>query len=214
MAGRLRRTVAALSLVVLLLPLAGATSLAAKPIEVFKFTSSGHTAFAEAGTCSDPVDDIVTCSFRNISLVSGKSREQGSGAIHGTEVCYGTFTNVFNEETGETVSFSGESGCTMDLGEGSVIERDLSAAIIAPATITLETIVCDAIECAPTGESARSRSKARSRRPRLDALVLPQRLRRRRLHLPRTPGGRNGMRRSRAPPMANRWRSGIPTGLR
>ena len=36
MAGRLRRTVAALSLVVLLLPLAGATSLAAKPIEVFK----------------------------------------------------------------------------------------------------------------------------------------------------------------------------------
>ena len=82
-------------------------------------------------------------------------------------MCYGTFTNVFNEETGETVSFSGESGCTMDLGEGSVIERDLSAAIIAPATITLETIVCDAIECAPTGETRETRSKARSRRPRL-----------------------------------------------
>ena len=153
MAGRLRRTAVAVSLVALLLPMAAATSLAAKPIEVFKFSSSGYTAFADAGTCSDPVDDIVTCSSRNISLVSGKSREQGSGAIHATEVCYGTFTDVFNEETGETLSFSGESGCTMDLGEGSVIERDLSAAIIAPATITLEAIVCDAIECAPTGET-------------------------------------------------------------
>ena len=152
MAGRLRRTVVALTLVALLLPLAAATSLAAKPIEVFKFSSSGHTAFADAGTCSDPVDDIVTCSSRNISLVSGKTREQGSGAIHGTEVCYGTFTDVFNQETGETLSFTGESGCTMDLGEGTVIERDLSSATIAPATITLEAIVCDP-ECAPTGET-------------------------------------------------------------
>ena len=155
MAGRLRRTVVAVTLVVLLLPMAAATSLAdtgPAPTEVFKFSNSGFTAFADAGTCSDPVDDIVTCSSRNISLVSGKSREQGSGAIHATEVCYGTFTDVFNQETGETLSFTGESGCTMDLGEGSVIERDLSSATIAPATITLEAIVCDP-ECAPTGET-------------------------------------------------------------
>ena len=45
MAGRLRRTVIAVTLVALLLPLAAATSLAAKPaIEVFKFSENGYTA--------------------------------------------------------------------------------------------------------------------------------------------------------------------------
>ena len=209
MAGRLRRTVVAVTLVVLLLPMAAATSLAdtgPAPTEVFKFSNSGFTAFADAGTCSDPVDDIVTCSSRNISLVSGKSREQGSGAIHATEVCYGTFTDVFNQETGETLSFTGESGCTMDLGEGSVIERDLSSATIAPATITLEAIVCDPNAPRP-GRRARSRSKARSRRPRLRP-ARPSAASSTTASAPsaKGPGARNGMRCSRAPPMANRWR--------
>ena len=39
------------------------------------------------------------------------------------------------------------------MGDGTVIERDLSAATIAPTTITLETFVCDEIECGPTGET-------------------------------------------------------------
>ena len=55
---------------------------------------NGYTALANEGTCSDPVDDIVTCTPRGIFLFSGNRREQGSGAIHGTEVCYGTLTDV------------------------------------------------------------------------------------------------------------------------
>ena len=83
----------------------------------------------------------MTCTFTSIFLFSGNRREQGSGAIHGTGVCYGTGTDVFNQVTGEVLSFDQESGCTTDVGDGTVIERDLSAATIAPTTITLETFV-------------------------------------------------------------------------
>jgi hypothetical protein len=155
MAGRLRRTVIAVTLVALLLPLAAATSLAdTGPVsEVFKFSGNGSSAQAEGGHCSDAVDDIVSCTFVFISVFSGNRREQGSGAVHGTEVCYSTGTDVFNQVTGEGISSIQENGCTQDPGEGTVIERDLSAATIAPTTITLETFSCDEIECGPTGET-------------------------------------------------------------
>ena len=68
-------------------------------------------------------------------------------------MCYGTFTDVFNQSTGEVLTSLGESGCTFDVGEGTVVERDLSTATIAPTTITLETFSCDEIECGPTGET-------------------------------------------------------------
>ena len=155
MAGRLRRTVVAVSLVALLLPLAAATSLAdtgPAPTESFKFSSNGYSAQADQGQCTDPVDDIVTCTFTFISVFSGNRREQGSGAIHGTEVCYSTGTDVFNQVTGEGSSIQ-ENGCAQDVGDGTVIERDLSAATIAPTTITLEGFSCDEIECGPTGET-------------------------------------------------------------
>ena len=152
MAGRLRRTVAAVTLVALLLPLAAATSLAAKPTEVFKFSSNGFSAFAGEGQCTVE-GDIETCAFTNIDLFSGNRREQGSGAVHGTEVCYSDSTDVFNRVTGQFLSSVQEFGCTTDVGEGTVVERDLSAATIAPTTITLETFTCDEIECGPTGET-------------------------------------------------------------
>ena len=156
MAGRLRRTVVAVSLVALLLPMAAATSLAdtgPAPTETFKFSSNGYTANADGGQCTDPVDDIVTCTFNFISVFSGNQRSHGTGAIHGTEVCYSTGTDVFNQVTGEGISSIQENGCTRDVGEGTVIERDLSAATIAPTTITLETFSCDEIECGPTGDT-------------------------------------------------------------
>ena len=56
MAGRLRRTVVAVTLVVLLLPLAAATSLAdtgPAPTEVFKFSDNGYSASADEGQCTD-----------------------------------------------------------------------------------------------------------------------------------------------------------------
>jgi len=154
MAGRLRRTVTAVTLVALLLPLAAATSLAdtGPASEVFKFSSNGYSASADEGQCTAE-GDIVTCTFTFISVFSGNRREQGSGAIHGTEVCYSTGTDVFNQVTGEGISSIQENGCTQDPGEGTVIERDLSAATIAPTTITLETFSCDEIECGPTGET-------------------------------------------------------------
>ena len=155
MAGRLRRTVTAVTLVVLLLPMAAATSLAdtgPAPTEVFKFSDNGYTASADQGQCTTE-GDIVTCTSANLFVFSGNHREQGSGAIHGTRVCYGTFTDVFNQVTGEVLTSSGESGCTFDVGDGTVIERDLSAATIAPTTIILEEFACDEIECGPTGET-------------------------------------------------------------
>ena len=74
MAGRLRRTVTAVTLVVLLLPMAAATSLAdtgPAPTEIFKFSINGYTAQADQGQCTDPVDDIVTCTFTYIFVFSG-----------------------------------------------------------------------------------------------------------------------------------------------
>ena len=68
-------------------------------------------------------------------------------------MCYSTGTDVFNQVTGEVISSIQENGCTQDVGDGTVIERDLSSATIAPTTITLETIACDEIECGPTGET-------------------------------------------------------------
>ena len=152
MAG-LRRTLIAVTLVALLLPLAASTSLAAKPIEFFSFSQNGLSASADEGDCSDPVDDIVTCTFTFIGVFSGTQRGHGSGAVHGTEVCYSTGTDVFNQVTGEVLSSIQENGCTQDPGAGTVIERDLSAATIARTTITLETFTCDEIECGPTGET-------------------------------------------------------------
>ena len=155
MAGRLRRTVTAVSLVALLLPLAAATALAdtgPAPTEVFKVSDNGYSASAGEGGCVD-VGDIETCTFSSIFVFSGNRREHGSGAIHGTEVCYDTGTDVFNLATGEVLSSIQESGCSFDPGEGTVIERDLSAATIAPTTITLETRTCDEVGCGPTGET-------------------------------------------------------------
>ena len=142
-----------MTLVALLLPLAASTSLAAKPFEVFSFSQNGLSASADEGDCSDPVDDIVTCTFTGIFLFAGTQREHGSGASHGTEVCYSTGTDTFNQVTGEIISSLQENGCTQDPGEGTVIERDLSSATIAPTTITLETFVCDEFDCGPTGET-------------------------------------------------------------
>lgn len=153
MAARLRRTVTTLTLVALLLPLAAATSLAAKPTEFFSFSQNGYSATADQSQCSDPVDDIVTCSFTGVFLFSGVQREHGAGAIRGTEVCYSTGTDSFNQVTGEFVSSIQENGCTRDVGDGTAIERDLSSAVIASTTITLDTFVCDEFECGPTGET-------------------------------------------------------------
>ena len=152
MAGRLRRTVAAVSLVALLLPLAAATSLAAEsPTEVFKFSDNGYSAGAGESGC-DVEGDIETCTFTSIFVFSGNRREHGLGTLHGTEVCYDTGTDVFNLLTGEVSSIQ-ESGCSFDPGEGTIIERDLSAATIAPTTVTVETFSCDEIECGHTGET-------------------------------------------------------------
>jgi hypothetical protein len=149
----LRRILIAVTLVALLLPLAASTSLAAKPIEFFSFSQNGLSASADEGDCSDPVDDIVTCTFTGIFLFAGTQRAHGSGANHGTEVCYSTGTDTFNQVTGEFISSLQENGCTQDPGEGTVIERDLSSATIAPTTITLETFSCDGFECGPTGDT-------------------------------------------------------------
>ena len=169
MAGRLRRTVTAVTLVALLLPMAAATSLAdtgPAPTESFKISDNGYSASAGEGGCDDE-GDIETCTFTSIFVFSGNRREQGSGTIHGTEVCYDTGTDVFNLLTGEVLSSIQESGCSFDPGEGTVIERDLSAATIAPTTITLETFVPVRSNAARPEIRATSRSKAPSRRPRL-----------------------------------------------
>ena len=63
MAGRLRRTVVAVTLVVLLLPMAAATSLAdtgPAPTEVFKFSSNGYSVSADEGQCTAEGDIVVS----------------------------------------------------------------------------------------------------------------------------------------------------------
>ena len=151
MAGRLRRTVVAVTLVVLLLPLAAATSLAdtAPPGQSGGFSRSGFQAIAAKGDCTSD-GDISTCTSSSVTLFSGKTRDPGSGAVRGTEVCYDLFKDTFDVTTGEFLSSIQEFGCTRDVGQGSSIERDLSSATIAPTTINLETFVCDQNGCNST----------------------------------------------------------------
>ena len=176
----------AVSLVALLLPLAAATSLAdtgPAPTEDFKFSSNGYSAFVSEGNCTTD-GDIETCTFNQVDLFSGNRRDQGSGAIHGAEVCYNTGTDVFNPVTGEVLSSIQEFGCTRDVGDGTVIERDLSAATIAPTTITIET--CRRGRMRPDRGNARRHGRRHLHGDLgSDPLVFPQRLRRRHLHLPR-----------------------------
>ena len=86
-------------------------------------------------------------------MFSGTRREQGAGAVRGTEVCYFSYTNIYDEVTGQPVSFTQEDGCTTNVAAGTVIERDLSSATIAPTTITVQTIECDEVDCTPTGDT-------------------------------------------------------------
>jgi hypothetical protein len=145
--GRLRRSLAAMVAVLALLPLAAASVSAAPPgTEVFGFSEHGLSASADQFECQVE-GDIQTCSGMNVFVFSGQRREQGSGAITGTQVCMSSFVDMFNQATDEFISATFEFGCTTDVGAGTEIERDLSSATIAPTTVDLQIQTCDPTEC-------------------------------------------------------------------
>lgn len=157
MVGLLRRALVGGVVVLVLLSLAATSALAAPPgTESFSFSRQGFTAEAGEGDCTTS-GDLVTCTGSNIFVFAGKTREHGSGAIRGTEVCVNFYTDTFNQATGQSVSFTSEFGCTTDVGAGLVIESDLSSATIAPTTVTLESETCVAVgddfECTPGDET-------------------------------------------------------------
>ena len=216
MAGRLRRTVTAVTLVALLLPLAAATSLADTGPAQQRSSSSRATATrpsADEGQCSDPVDDIVTCTFTTSSSSPGTEENKEQAQSTGRRCATAPAPMSSTTDRRDPELDPGER-LHPDLGDGTVIERDLSSATIAPTTITLEAFSCDAIECDPTGDtrdvtvegtftatSAATRSSTRSV---FDDGICTFR---------DSSRGTSRMRCSRAPSMANRWSWAIPTGF-
>jgi len=155
---RLRQSLTAVVLVIMLLPLLAASALAAPPAtDSWSFTQKGLSADAGESVCTT-TGDLVTCTGRSVSIFSGHFREQGSGAIVGTQVCVSYYTDVWNETTGEPVSFTSEFGCTTDVGSATNIQRDVSSATIAATTVTLQSETCervgDEFECT-VGEETR-----------------------------------------------------------
>lgn len=155
---RLRQTLTALVVVLIVLPLMAATALAAPPAtDSWTFTQKGFQANASESTCTT-AGDLVTCSGQSVYVFSGNTREQGSGAVRGTQVCVNFYTDVFDEATGEPVSFTNEFGCTTDVGAGTAIQRDLSSASISATTVPLQGETCvrvgDDFQCTP-GEETR-----------------------------------------------------------
>ena len=156
MAGRLRRTVAAVTLVALLLPMAAATSLAdtgPAPTEDFKVSSNGYSASAGEGGCDRRGRHRDVYLQPASSSSPGTAETQGSGAIHGTEVCYNTGTDVFNPVTGEVTEL--DPGVRLYPGRG---RRDRHRARPERGDHRADhdhprNISCDEVGCGPTGET-------------------------------------------------------------
>jgi hypothetical protein len=123
----------------------------AAPSERFSFQRSGLEAGAFESTCTDNTDGTVTCSGTDLFVFSGKTRAKGDGATRGGEVCTGSFTDTFNPQTGQGVSFMFESGCA----QAPVVFDGLNSATIPATTITLEGESCEVVgeevECTPLG---------------------------------------------------------------
>lgn len=140
MGTRVRRTAVSIGMVLVLLAVTAGAAVAA-PKDTWKFSWSGYTADAFVGECVE-VEDVVSCEGIGVYLFSGKSRNQGSGAIRGTEVCVSIFSDSYNHVTDE-FSYDNEYGCTTDLGAGTSIARDLSSATIGLTTLTLQQESCN-----------------------------------------------------------------------
>jgi hypothetical protein len=154
MAAGLRRTVAAIGVVLTLLSLSVTSVLAAPPsTDSWSFSRQGYSAEAWTSECTES-DGIVTCTGTSVYVFSGKTRDMGAGAVRGSEVCVSYFTDVFNEVTHEGISYTVEFGCTTDVGAGTIIDRELGSATITPTTITLQSETCDQTGCTP-GEETR-----------------------------------------------------------
>lgn len=152
LAGRLRRTGLIVSLVVMLLPMAAASSLGAKPAanEFWKFSEAGTSASAEWVTCMAE-GELDTCITTMVFVGVTKTRSQGSGAATRKEVCFSRTTETFDDETGETLSYITSFGCTPAATKATGVRRDLSSAIIAPTTVTVQTFECGLEECVEIG---------------------------------------------------------------
>jgi hypothetical protein len=151
MGTRVHRTAASIGMVLALLSVTAASVVAAPNVtEQWSWTQQGLSAEASEGDCTT-VGDSTTCQGGGVWVFSGKMREQGSGAVVGTEVCVYNYTDTFNETTGEPISYTYESGCTRDVGAGTSIDRALGSATIGLTTVTLTSETCDQTACTPVG---------------------------------------------------------------
>ncbi|HYH92214.1 MAG TPA: hypothetical protein VD763_03560 [Candidatus Saccharimonadales bacterium] len=152
MSHRPRRVLGGFATALVLLVLAAAPVAAdTVPQEDFSFSQSGLSADASTEVCVENADATATCSGTGVFLFAGKARVGGEGAIRGAELCAQAFTYTLVTATGEAIDFSNEFGCTMDLGAGSVIAKDLSTATLTPTTVTIQGETCDEISCVPAG---------------------------------------------------------------
>jgi hypothetical protein len=153
MSHRPRRVVGGFAAALVLLALAAAPVAAdtGPPAESSTFSQSGLSADASTGDCVDNGDATTTCSGMGIFLFAGKTRTGGEGASRGTELCAFVYTDTFVTATGEPIEFSGDDGCTTELGPGSVIAKDLSTAAVSATTVSMQGQTCDEFGCEPTG---------------------------------------------------------------
>ena len=150
MHNRSRRIVRGFVAALALLAVAAAPVAAVRSDE-HSFTRLGLSANAFTGECIDKGDGTTTCSGSGLYVFAGKTRTGGEGDTRVAELCASAFTSTSDNSTGEQTGFRSESGCTPNLGAGSVIAHDLSGATINATTVTFHGLSCESDgTCQPT----------------------------------------------------------------
>jgi hypothetical protein len=106
-------------------------------------SQNGATAFMYAQECPSNGDGTTTCHTNQLALFAGKTHDKLTGDVsHGNLGCLSVDTSTFDDETGDVLSSSSESGCVENLPSAALSIDNLASARLA-TTITIETFVCD-----------------------------------------------------------------------
>ena len=117
----------------------------------YSYTRLGLSAYAFAGECTDNGDGTTTCSGTGMYVFAGETRTGGEGTTRVSELCASVFASTSDNSTGAPIGYRSESGCTSDLGAGSVIAHSLRGAAIQATTVTFQGENCGGGgSCQPT----------------------------------------------------------------
>jgi hypothetical protein len=124
--------------------LAAAPVAAASPWSTYG--QSGTSAFVASVECVEgPGDGLTTCNGRFLDVFKGTIRLPGESKVKADQICYFTFTETLDSESGEPIESRHLSGCALDAG--TVAVSGLTTVSLAPTVVQLSRSDCDAFEC-------------------------------------------------------------------